>query len=80
MALHPRAAYGYLVDMQSVESPLKRVKPGAPDESYLVHKLEGTHIEVGGVGLQMPIEAGGQLSAEDIQRIRDWISAGAKEN
>jgi hypothetical protein len=79
MALHPKAAYQSLVDVQSFESPLLRVKPGAPDESYIIRKLEGTHLAAGGIGLRMPLE-GGPLSEVEIQRIREWITAGAPKN
>ena len=79
MALHPRAAYGYLVNVASVESPLLRVAPGAPDESYLVHKLQGTQLDIGGEGVQMPIESG-PLAEPDIRMIREWIREGANSN
>ncbi len=79
MALHPRAAYATLVGVPSVESPLLRIEPKSPDESYLVRKLEGTQIAAGGKGARMPLE-GGPLSAEEIARIRNWISAGALDN
>jgi hypothetical protein len=49
------------------------VIPGDPDESYLVRKLEGgPNIQ----GEAMPPD-GPALAAEEIQRIRDWIAAGA---
>ena len=38
MALYPGAAYKSLVTVASGESPLLRVKPGKPDESYLIRK------------------------------------------
>lgn len=79
MALHPGAAWKTLVNTPSIESPLLRVKPGAPDESYLVRKLEGTHLEAGGQGMRMPME-GGPLSDADIRMIRDWVAAGALQN
>jgi hypothetical protein len=79
MALYPGAAYKSLVTVPSGESPLVRVKPGKPDESYLIHKLEGTQGEVGGKGLQMPIDSG-PLSRQEIDMIRAWIAEGAKDN
>lgn len=79
MALHPAAAYKSLVNVPSGESPLVRVKPGKPDESYLVQKIEGTQAEVHGKGLQMPIDSG-PLSREEIAMIRAWITEGAKDN
>lgn len=79
MALHPQAAYEYLVDVPSTESTLKRVQPGAPDESYMVHKIQGTQTEVGGGGLRMPAD-GEPLTAAEIAMIRAWIAAGAKND
>src|SRR5260221_4730223 len=62
MSLYPAAAYKTLVGVPSTESPLPRVKPGEPDQSYVVRKLEGTHIEAGGRGLRLP-PPGGALGA-----------------
>jgi hypothetical protein len=46
---------------------------GDPDESYLVRKLEGgPNIQ----GEQMPPD-GAALDPAEIERIRDWIAAGA---
>jgi hypothetical protein len=79
MALYPSAAYKSLVAVPSGESPLLRVKAGKPDESYLIRKLEGTQSDVGGKGLQMPIESG-PLSRQEVDMIRAWIAEGAKDN
>jgi hypothetical protein len=79
MALYPGAAYKSLVNVPSGESPLLRVKPGKPDESYLIRKLEGTQSEAGGKGMQMPIDSG-PLSRPEIDMIRAWIAEGAKNN
>jgi len=79
MALHPAAAYQTLVGVKSIESPLLRVKPGDPDKSYIVRKVEGTHLEAGGMGLRMPMD-GSYLQPEEIKLIRDWIRAGAPKN
>lgn len=79
MALVPGKAYAALVDVPSAEMPgLMRVKPGDPDASYLVMKLEGTHLEHGGSGAQMPFGAA-PLTPEQIAPIRQWISEGAKQ-
>jgi hypothetical protein len=70
-------AYSNLVGVASVEVPtLQRVEPGDPDNSYLVRKVEGGP---GITGVQMP-RGRDPLSAEQIQAIRDWIAAGAKNN
>ncbi|MBI3081950.1 MAG: hypothetical protein HYY94_03380 [Gemmatimonadetes bacterium] len=73
-------AYMNIVNVPSQELPsMDRVKPGDPDRSYLVHKIQGTHLEVGGSGLRMPW---GQepLSDDQINRIRAWIQQGARNN
>lgn len=54
-----------------------RVIPGAPDKSYLLMKLEGTHLKHGGEGAQMPFAAP-PLPAGEIAEIRQWIADGAK--
>jgi hypothetical protein len=62
-------------------SMLDRVEPGAPDLSYLMHKLQGTHLEppVFGTGMRMP--AGGLcLDPADLATIRAWIAAGAADD
>jgi OmcA/MtrC family decaheme c-type cytochrome len=57
-------------------SPLPMVKPNDPDGSYLVHKLRGDAVSVGGSnGTLMPPE--GALSASDLAAIEAWISNGA---
>lgn len=79
MKLYPSAAHQSLVAVASVESPLQRVAPGEPDKSYLLHKLQGTHLNVGGQGVQMPF---GQppLSEATREVIRQWIVQGALDN
>lgn len=67
-------AHDNLVNVQSRERPeLLRVEPGAPDSSYLVHKVEG---RPNIVGQQMPA-GGAPLSQEEIDAIRTWIEQGA---
>lgn len=74
-------AYKNLVGVPSTESPLKRIEPGKPDASYLLHKLEGTHVAAGGSGASMPIVDPPRL-LEPAQRalFRAWVEAGAKED
>ena len=79
MKLHPAAAWASLVKVASTESPLRRVEPGAPGKSYLMHKLDGTHLDAGGQGVQMPFGAP-PLEPEVRERIRSWIAAGALNN
>ncbi len=52
------------------------VAPGRPESSYLIDKLQGTHLEVGGRGARMPRRADA-LSDADVETIRRWIAAGA---
>jgi len=74
-------AYSQLVDHDSnpgnkecAALGLKRIKPGAPDESLLYKKLDINSP----CGQQMP--PGGQLSQELRDEIRDWIMNGAKDD
>ena len=80
MALHPRAAYASLVGVASIEAPmLQRVHPGKPEQSYLLLKLEGTHLDAGGNGVRMPFGEA-PLDAAVIGKFRAWIAAGAADN
>jgi hypothetical protein len=60
------------------------VKPGAPADSYLMHKVDGTHCALdkdcvkGACGQEMP--PGATLSIDDRNAIRRWIAQGAKNN
>ena len=67
-------SYNLLVDVPSVEEPsLLRVKPGDPDDSYMVHKIEGL---AGIEGGQMPLGET-PLPQATIDAIRQWITNGA---
>lgn len=79
IALHPKAAYANLVGVKATISDYERVKAGAPDESYMIMKLEGTHLDKGGAGARMPFAAP-PLDAEKIVLIRRWIEEGAANN
>ena len=62
-----------LVNVTSISEPqLKRVVPGDPDNSYIIHKLEGTQT----VGARMPF-GGPFLDQATIDQVRAWIQAGA---
>lgn len=56
----------------SEESSIPRVAPGDPNNSYLIHKLEGS----ASVGAQMPLNAP-PLEQASIDIIRQWITDGA---
>lgn len=77
-------SYANLVGVNSTELPaMKRVLASQPDSSYLVHKIQGTQITVGGSGVRMPEGCGGAipcLSNTTINLIRNWILQGALDN
>jgi hypothetical protein len=77
LALHPKGGYANLIDVKSTQSPLVRVSPGKPDDSYLYRKLTGSQAQVGGSGERMPF-GDATLTAEEIARVRRWIEGGAK--
>ncbi len=76
-------AYTNLVGIASQELPtMSRVSGSDPDNSYLIHKISGTHQEgIEGSGARMPFGCvgGGCLSEETINNIREWVSNGATE-
>jgi hypothetical protein len=71
-------SFNLLVGVPSTEVPsLMRVKPGDPDNSYIIQKLEG-HAAVGG---QMPFGCPTSqpcLTTSTIAFIRQWITDGAQ--
>jgi hypothetical protein len=68
------ASFDALVNVPSEQvSTLLRVHPGNPDDSYLIHKLEGTQ----DVGDRMP-QGGPFLDPSVIEGIRGWIADGAR--
>ena len=79
VSLVPEAAYDTLVGVKSPTTGLVRVEPGKPDASYLIMKLEGTHLAHGGSGARMPFGAEA-LPTAVIGQFRDWIAAGAPRN
>lgn len=76
LVLQQGMAYEQLVDVKSSQSELLRVAPGDREASYLLHKLRGTHLSVGGEGSAMPL-GGPSLSEEQIELIGTWIEEGA---
>ena len=79
MALHPAAAYASLVNVESPVTGLVRVVPGNPERSYMIMKLEGTHLDHGGKGTRMPFGVP-PLPQQVTDRIAAWIRQGAKNN
>ena len=61
------------------------VKPGAPDDSVLVRKIEGDFAGLScdgpaGCGGKMPPSAKPQLTTDEIATIRAWIAEGAADD
>jgi len=72
------AAYGLLVGVAAREKPaLLRVAPGDPENSYIIHKLEGRSDIV---GLRMPRSGPPYLTDGQIRIIKRWIETGAENN
>ncbi len=82
LVLEEGEAHGQLVGVKSTQSAWLRVSPGAPQESYLLNKLRGSHAVAGGFGSGMPLSEGFHrpLPERDIQRIEAWIRGGADDN
>ena len=71
-------AYGLLVGAASRQRPgLMRVAPGDPENSYLVHKLEG---RAGIIGQRMPQNGPPYLTDGQIAIIKRWIELGARRD
>jgi hypothetical protein len=71
-------SYAALVGTPSSNKPgAVRVIPGDPDNSYLVHKLEGAP---GIVGQRMPRTGGPYLTEGQMLVIRRWIQLGANND
>ena len=72
-----------LVGVAATESPLLRVLPGRPSQSYLWHKLLGTQETVGGSGDRMPVlhlPGDATFGDADMELVRGWILDGARDN
>lgn len=71
-------AYDQIVNVASQQKPtLKRVDPGNPDNSYLLHKVEGRSGITGG---RMPFNGPPYLTSGQIVILRRWIELGAPRN
>ncbi|HVF16644.1 MAG TPA: hypothetical protein VNA21_07020 [Steroidobacteraceae bacterium] len=74
LRLDEASSYAMLVNVASVEVPgLRRVRPGDPDLSYLIQKLEGR----AAVGARMPLNSP-PLPQATIDVIKQWIRDGAQ--
>lgn len=80
MNLSAGQAYQNIVSVPADQlSSMNRIEPGEPDNSYLIHKIQGTQSSVGGTGQRMPL-TGCCLSQTQIDLIRAWVNAGAENN
>lgn len=75
-SLKPGEAYGNLVNVPSVQLPsMMLIKPGSTQDSYLWHKIDNTHVQVGGSGQVMPSNI--PLNADEKLIFQRWIVGGA---
>lgn len=72
LSLDAEQAPASLIGVASTQTDMPLVTPGAPEDSYFLHKIKGTHETVDGFGSQMPM--GGELSVEQIELVTDWIA------
>ena len=78
MDLGSANAHAQLVNVASNARPgAIRVIPGDPENSYLIHKLEG---RAGIAGLRMPRSGPPYLTEGQIRVIKRWIELGALNN
>jgi hypothetical protein len=71
-------SYAALVGVSSAERPgVLRVTAGDPENSYLIHKLEGRPSIV---GVRMPRGTGPFLTEGQILVIKRWIETGARND
>jgi hypothetical protein len=65
-----------IVGITGSQARMEHVAAGDPDNSYLLHKVNNTHVAAGGGGAQMP-STGCCLSDAEVQTLTDWIYQGA---
>ncbi len=76
MSLEAGLSFSNMVNRPASEAPsILLVKPGHPEQSYLMLKLLGTVGTSGSVATTMPPT--GALSSDQIDAIQTWISRGA---
>ncbi|HEU4565200.1 MAG TPA: hypothetical protein VFS05_11145 [Gemmatimonadaceae bacterium] len=78
MVLERGQAYDNIVGVQAVTSPLKRIEPGNPDESWLIRRIEADPARRDNLP-RMPLGST-PLTANQIATIRNWVSQGALRN
>jgi hypothetical protein len=71
MALTEDLFYASTVGETSTEKPaMKRIDPGHPERSYLIHKIRGDDDII---GVQMPF-TGEKLTEEEVDAIVEWVA------
>ena len=71
-------AYDQIVNVNATQNAsMKRVNPGNPEASYIVHKIEG---RAGIVGRRMPFNGPPFMTDGQILILRRWIELGAARN
>jgi hypothetical protein len=78
LSLHPQP-YAAMVGVSSSQSDMLLVTPGDVQASYFYHKLQGSHLDVGGEGESMPYQRD-LLAAEELNTVEQWIAQGANNN
>jgi hypothetical protein len=78
MVLAEGQAYGNIVNHPAAGNNLfNRIEPGNPERSYMIKKLRG---DADITGAQMPFDAPGTLTKEQMDGLIGWILAGAPNN
>jgi hypothetical protein len=78
--LEAAVSYAQLVNVNAVQlGTMKRIKPNDDANSYLMHKVNGTQVGVGGSGARMPFDCAGAtcLNATEINNLLTCINGGA---
>lgn len=76
-----RVSHAALMAASSEAPTMPRVTPGNVQKSYLIHKLQGTHLDVGGSGARMPMnDPPRPLDAAQLALLVRWIENGAPDN
>lgn len=75
MDLTAAAGYATLTAGMAVQLPTMWVVGDSTESSYLWHKLQGTHMDIGGLGAKMPVT--GSLTEEEMAAVQAWIEGGA---
>jgi hypothetical protein len=75
MDLTLAAGYATLTSGKSIQATDMWIVGETLEDSYLWHKLNDTHLTVGGSGAKMPIT--GEITEEDLGVVQAWIEGGA---